>query len=113
MAPQKLEGLLKQEPSIAQVLICGDQKKFVTAILTVENLSVDATSEEKQNLINKLTTHVQKVNSVLASFEAIKKFEVVFETWSVDNGCLTPSMKVKRKFVQKRYEHLINQMYED
>jgi len=113
VAPQKLEGLLKQEPSIAQVLICGDQKKFVTAILTVENLSVDATSEEKQNLINKLTTHVQKVNSVLASFEAIKKFEVVFETWSVDNGCLTPSMKVKRKFVQKRYEHLINQMYED
>jgi len=113
VAPQKLEGLLKKEPSIAQVLICGDQKKFITAILTVENLSVDATSEQKQSLLNKLTEHVQKINSELASFESIKKFEVVFETWSVDNGCLTPSMKVKRKFVQKRYEHLINQMYEE
>lgn len=113
VAPQKLEGLLKKEPSIAQVLICGDQKKFITAILTVESLSVDATSEQKQNLLNKLTEHVQKINSELASFESIKKFEVVFETWSVDNGCLTPSMKVKRKFVQKRYEHLITQMYEE
>jgi len=111
VAPQKLEGLLKQEPSIAQVFICGDQKKFVSAIITVENLPVDATIEDKTTTLNKINQHIQKVNSILASYESIKKFEIVYETWSVENGCLTPSMKVKRKFIEKRYQHIIDEIY--
>lgn len=111
VAPQKLEGLLKQEPVIAQVFICGDQRKYVTALLTVESLPVDASTEEKNQVLQKIKTHVQKVNSQLASFETIKKFEVLFEVWSPENGCLTPSMKVKRKFIENRYAHILNDMY--
>lgn len=111
VAPQKLEGLLKEEPLISQVLICGDQKKYITALITVESLPVDATAEMQNAVLQKIKTQIQKVNSQLASFETIKKFEVIFEVWSVDNGCLTPSMKVKRKFIQNRYAHIIDDMY--
>lgn len=111
VAPQKLEGLLKQEPIISQVFICGDQKKFISALITVESLPVDASSEQKNEIMLRLKAQVQKVNSQLASFETIKKFEVLFEVWSVENGCLTPSMKVKRKFIQNRYAHIIDEMY--
>jgi long-chain acyl-CoA synthetase len=111
VAPQKLEGLLKQEPIVSQVFICGDQKKFVSALITVESLQVDATAEQKNIVLQKIKVQVQKVNSQLASFETIKKFEIIFEVWSVENGCLTPSMKVKRKFIQNRYAHIIDDMY--
>ena len=111
VAPQKLEGLLKQEPIVSQVFICGDQRKFISALITVESLPVDATAEQKNEVLQKIKAQVQKVNSQLASFETIKKFEVLFEVWSVENGCLTPSMKVKRKFIENRYAHIIDDMY--
>ncbi len=111
VAPQKLEGLLKQEPVISNVFICGDQQKFIAALISVESLSAEATSEERDVILAKIKTHVQNVNSQLASYESIKKYEVLFETWSVENGCLTPSMKVKRKFVEKRYAHVIDSLY--
>ncbi|AZZ37646.1 long-chain fatty acid--CoA ligase [Bdellovibrio sp. qaytius] len=111
VAPQKLEGLLKEEPVISQVFICGDQKKYISALITVESLPVDATAEAKSAVLQAIKIQVQKVNSQLASYESIKKFEVLFEVWSVENGCLTPSMKVKRKFIENRYAHIIDDMY--
>ena len=111
VAPQKLEGLLKEEPIVSQVLICGDQKKYISALITVESLPTDATAEAKAEVLQKIKAQVQKINSQLASYETIKKFEVLFEVWSVENGCLTPSMKVKRKFIQNRYAHIIDDMY--
>ncbi len=111
VAPQKLEGLLKQEPLISNVLVCGDQQKFVAALISVESLQANATGEERKLALAKIKTQVQNVNSQLASFESIKKYEVLFEAWSVENGCLTPSMKVKRKFIEKRYSHVIDSIY--
>lgn len=111
VAPQKLEGLLKQEPVISNVFICGDQQKFVAALISVESLAAEATSEERDAVLTKIQTQVQNINSQLASYESIKKYEVLFEVWSVENGCLTPSMKVKRKFIEKRYAHIIDSLY--
>lgn len=111
VAPQKLEGLLKQEPIVSQVFICGDQRKFISALITVESLPIEATAQQKAEVLQKIKAQVQKVNSQLASFETIKKFEVLFEVWSVENGCLTPSMKVKRKFIENRYAHILDDMY--
>ena len=106
VAPQKLEGLLKQDPLISQVLIIGDQRKFISAIISVE-----IASENNAVTLEKIKQHIQKINSTLASYDAIKKFEVVFEFWTIDNGCLTPSMKVKRKILEKKYSDLIEKIY--
>ena len=106
VAPQKLEGLLKQEPSISQVLIVGDQRKFVAAIISVEQ-----THTEPGQLSERIKSHILKVNSILASYESIKKFEIIFEAWTIESGELTPSMKVKRKFLEKKYSEIIDKMY--
>ncbi|MBC7465347.1 MAG: long-chain fatty acid--CoA ligase [Bdellovibrio sp.] len=125
VAPQKLENLLKQDPMIAQVLIHGDQKKFISAIISVEEPAVKAwadsqnipyqdISEIYQNpaLRLRVQKQIQKTNSEIANYEAIKKFEIVSDTWSVENGALTPSLKVKRKFIETKYAELISEMYE-
>lgn len=125
VAPQKLEGLMKQEPLISQILIHGDQKKFVSALISIEEaqLKTWANSQhitylDAQDLYRnpalrvRLQKHVQNVNSHLASYESIKKFEIVPETWTVENGLLTQSLKVKRKIVEQKYAQLINEMYE-
>ncbi len=106
VAPQKLEGLLKQEPVIAQVLIIGDQRKFISALISVE-----ITTDQPEIITEKIKRHIQKINSTLASYDAIKKFEIVFEAWTVDNGGLTPSMKVKRKVLEKQYSVIIEKIY--
>ena len=106
VAPQKIEGLLKQEPLISQVLVIGDQKKFVSALISCEN-----STESQESVLDKIHQQIQKTNSILASYESIKRYEVVFESWTVDNGALTPSMKVKRKFLEKKFAELIEKIY--
>jgi long-chain acyl-CoA synthetase len=125
VAPQKLEGLLKQEPLISQVLIHGDQKKYIIALITFEpaqieqwaksqNIEYTSVDELYNNISLKvrIQKHIQATNSKLSSFEAIKKFEILKDTWTVDNGSLTQSLKVKRKFLESRYIDLIKEIYD-
>ena len=125
VAPQKLEGLLKQEPLISQVLIHGDQKKYIIALITVDelqiknwaknqNINFDTMEDLYNNLALKMRIqkHIQNCNIKLASFEAIKKFEILRDTWSIENGGLTQSLKVKRKYLERKYADLIHEIYE-
>jgi long-chain acyl-CoA synthetase len=125
VAPQKLEGLMKQEPLISQILIHGDQKKFVSALISIEEpqlkswaQSQNITYTDWQDLYQnpalrvRIQKHIQSVNSQLASYESIKKFEIVPDSWTVENGLLTQSLKVKRKVVEQKYTELLNEMYE-
>ncbi|MEQ1723283.1 MAG: AMP-binding protein, partial [Pseudobdellovibrio sp.] len=125
VAPQKLEGLLKQDPIISQVLIHGDQRKFVIAILNFDEIQIKQWAdnqglvyEKVQDIYNspllkvRMQKHIQSVNSKLASFEAVKKFEIVNDAWTVENGSLTQSLKVKRKHLEFKYSDLIESIYE-
>ncbi len=105
VAPQKIENLLKQNPLISQILVIGDQQKYISAIISVEK---DEISPED---INEIKKSIHQVNSILPSYESIKKFEIVNEAWTTANSSLTPSMKVKRKFLEKKYSSLIQKMY--
>lgn len=119
VAPQKLEGLLKEEPLISQVLIMGDQQKFISALISVESFptatgvvnAIDLTDDQKKTIEERIHKYILQMNSHLASYEAIKKFKVIFEPWNVENGSLTPSLKVKRKFLEKKYAQLIDDLY--
>ncbi len=125
VAPQKLEGLLKQEPLISQVLIHGDQKKYIIALITVDEIQIQSWAknqniifEKIEELYNNLALkmriqkHIQNCNTTLASYEAIKKFEILRDTWTIDNGGLTQSLKVKRKYLEQKYADLIHEIYE-
>lgn len=125
VAPQKFEGLLKQDPLVSQVLIHGDQKKFIVALISFDEIQIKQWAQTQDLTYDKITDlyqhpalrtrlqkHVKNINSQLASFEAIKKFEIVTDSWTVENGCLTQSLKVKRKFVEAKYAEIISEMYE-
>ena len=107
VAPQKLEGLLKQEPTVSQALIIGDQKKYITALVSVDPATHPDTTETR----DKVKAQIQKINSHLSSYESIKKFEIIFAAWTVESGDLTPSMKIKRKILESKYTKLIEDMY--
>ena len=119
VAPQKLEGLLKEEPLISHVLIVGDQQKFISALIAVESFATatgpvnasDLSEDQKKMIEERIHKDILQINSNLASYEAIKKFKIIYEPWTADNGCLTPSLKVKRKFLEKKYASLIESIY--
>jgi long-chain acyl-CoA synthetase len=126
IAPQKLEGLLKMNSIISQVLIHGDQKKFVVALLTLDQLILEKIAQEKkwsynhwQDLVSQVEVEslvrraVADANAQLASFEMIKKFKILHEEFTVENGSLTPSMKIKRKYLDTKFKLIIESLYND
>jgi long-chain acyl-CoA synthetase len=124
IAPQKLEGLLKTNPLIAHVLVHGDQKKYVVALITLEKAHLVSFAKEKgisYQDVSQLTQHPQVLESIrksvaeanrsLASFESIKRFSVLPVEFSVDSGELTPSLKVKRKVLDQKFKKEIEALY--
>ena len=125
VAPQKLEGLLKQDPLVSQVLIHGDKRKFICALISFDEPQLKRWADSQQIKFTqvlelyqspilkvRIQKHIQGLNTKLASFEAIKKFEIVFEAWTVENGSLTQSLKVKRKYLETKYADLLAEIYE-
>ncbi|HEX3475543.1 MAG TPA: long-chain fatty acid--CoA ligase [Kofleriaceae bacterium] len=126
IAPQSIEGKLKAVcPYISQVIIHGDKRNFVTALVSLDEEAtmkwardnglggkpygeVVKTDQVKQLL----APYFDQVNKTLAKYESVKQFAVLPRDLSVDEGELTPSLKVKRKVVEKRYAALLDKMYE-
>ncbi|MCY1055925.1 long-chain fatty acid--CoA ligase [Nannocystis sp. SCPEA4] len=119
VAPQKIEALLKTKPILSEAVVIGDGRKYCVVLVTVDKEKLAAWSQRTGNPADINSEAVQKeiqgylddVNQGLASFESVKYFRVAPEEFSVDNGMLTASFKVKRKEVSKRYKALIDAMY--
>lgn len=125
VAPQKLENLLKLSPLISQVLIYGDQEKYVVALLTLnpERVAEYArthhishqdmkTLSQHPHIKGLIRNLVAEVNSKLSSSETIKNFAILSFDFTVEAGELTPSLKVKRKFCSEKYKDAIKALYE-
>jgi long-chain acyl-CoA synthetase len=126
IAPQAIEGKLKAQcPFISQVIVHGDKRNFVTALVSLDEEAtmvwardhgmngkpygeVVGTEQVKQLL----APYFDQVNKSLAKYETVKQFAVLPRDLSVDEGELTPSLKVKRKVVEKKYAALLDKMYE-
>ena len=102
VAPQPIENALKSSPKIREALVLGDGKKFIAALIVP---APGATREE-------IAAEVEKVNSTHASFERIKRFELIPDDLTIENGFLTPSLKLKRKAVAERHRDLIERLFE-
>jgi long-chain acyl-CoA synthetase len=126
IAPQAIEGKLKAScPFISQVIIHGDKRNFVTALVTLDEEATLAwakdhglagkpyaelvkTSEAKQLI----APYFDEVNKTLAKYETVKQFAILPKDLSVDDGELTPSLKVKRKVVEQKYAGVLDRMYD-
>lgn len=109
VAPQKIEGRLKEHPYISQVLVYGDQKKYITALLQLNSETTGNVS--RQDIEEQIRNHVAEVNSELSSYETVKKFSLVTDPWTIENGLLTPSLKLKRKALIALYKDLLESLY--
>ena len=101
--PARIEGMLKKEPAINQVLLIGDRMPYVTALFTVHG-----TPQEAQVPVEKA---VKTVNKQLASFEQVRKFKILERDFSIEQGELTPTMKVRRGRVLENHRALVSEMY--
>ncbi len=124
VAPQKIEGLLKLNPLISHVLIHGDRKKYVVALVTLNESFAKQLAKNKGwsfrdfralTQIPEMRESVKKiiadVNAQLASFETIKNFAILPEDFSLEKGELTPSLKIKRKACDEKYHQYIEELY--
>jgi long-chain acyl-CoA synthetase len=124
VAPQKLENLMKNNAFVSNVLIHGDNKKYIVALITLDPIYLKKFASEKgisyQNEAS-LTQHpmvlemvrkaVAEVNTHLASYETIKRFSILPQDFTVEAGELTPSLKVKRKVLDQKFKKQIDALY--
>ncbi len=125
VAPSAIEGLIATSPYISQVCVIGDRRKYLTALITVDQDNIKAYAAENgiagdsldellaSERINGLIQGIiDEKNTHFASFETIKKFRLL-EEFSIENGMLTPTLKVKRNIAMERFADVIDSMYEE
>ncbi len=123
VAPQNIENLLKPQRGVSQVVVVGDKRKFLSALITLDLEEMAAVLEtdlpemeacvDHKGVIGVLQGYVDEVNRGLASYETIKKFQILPKDFSVEDGELTPTLKVKRRVIQKTYVDLIDGFYSE
>jgi long-chain acyl-CoA synthetase len=124
VAPQKLENLLKSTSLVSNVLIYGDQQKYIVALVTldeqqVKNFAVDKNLGEAtitavynhKKVFEEIRKNITLVNSKLAHHESIKKFSILPHDFTIEAGELTPSLKLKRKFLDQKYRSQLEALY--
>ncbi|MBI5525348.1 MAG: long-chain fatty acid--CoA ligase [Deltaproteobacteria bacterium] len=126
IAPQKIENLLIADPYIAQAVVIGDERHFLTALISPSMDAVARFAKEKglgpaagerataathPQVIAFIRERVELANRQLAKFETIKEFRLLPCELTQETGELTPTLKLKRKVVKEKYKDLIEQMY--
>ncbi|NRA66582.1 MAG: long-chain fatty acid--CoA ligase [Pseudobacteriovorax sp.] len=109
VAPVPIEDSLKAISVVQDAMIIGDNQKYCVALVSLDAEVVADKSPE--SFKQELSQHLEDVNRPLASFESIKRIGVMKESFSVESGSLTPTLKVKRKVVTEQQESFINQIY--
>ena len=124
VAPQLLENRLKQSRFIEQVMVVGEGEKMPAALIQPnfeflfswaerQKIAVGENSDIVLNekVIERIQQEVDVANEDFAKWEKVKQFRLTPDVWSVDDGHLTPTMKLRRKIVKEKYINLYNDIY--
>ena len=120
IAPQKLENKMKVSSSlISQVLVHGDKRNYCVALITLDEEALVAMRDghesplngKSERVITQVEESIRKVNKELPRHETIKKYILLEEDFSVERGELTPSLKLKRRVIEKRYQERLDALY--
>jgi long-chain acyl-CoA synthetase len=123
IAPQSIEALLEQSPWIAHGVVVGESRNHLTALITLNHAALAQWAVERsrpsepQALAQDPEVHamiqldIDRVNHRLARFESVKGFAILPDEFSIDGGELTPTGRVKRAVVEKRYATTIDRLY--
>jgi len=124
IAPSRIEGIMITSRYINQISVLGDKRPYLTALITLNTETVEEYAQtsnipytladdlmEHPEIVRLMESEIKQRNRQLASFETIKKIAIVPE-FTVDNGMLTPTMKVKKSRAAECYRDRIDAMYE-
>ncbi len=124
IAPQPIEAELKRSPLVDNAVIIGDRRPYLVVLLSPnteelerwargEGYAFTSTEEITRHpkMVEAFAAVVETANEKLASYEQIKKHAVLPLMLSIDDGTLTPTLKVKRRVVEKQYLDLIERLY--
>jgi long-chain acyl-CoA synthetase len=124
--PQPIENKLKANSLVAQAAMVGDKHKFACVLLSPNFAALEAWAKgqgiatgdraalvKDPKVVQLYQQIVDKVNAELPSYESMKRMSVVPDEWSIEEGELTPSMKLKRRVVEKKYAKEIAEFYAD
>jgi len=125
IAPQVIENMLKYSPWISQVVVIGDRRPYLTALITLDQEKVTAFAEQKSipfkdfpeliahpDVQQLVANAVQDVNANLARVEQIKKWHVFDSDFAMENEEVTPTLKVRRKAIMDKNADLIEELYQ-
>ncbi|NLR94704.1 AMP-dependent synthetase/ligase [Flammeovirga agarivorans] len=124
ISPQFLENKLKESFFIEQVAVVGNHQKFPAALIVPNYDALEKWCEENhifdtapQNIIQnpevlkKFKREVMQANKDFARYEQVQKFKLLENEWTIDTGEVTPTLKPKRKIINEKYKHLIDEIY--
>lgn len=124
IAPQVMENKFKESRFIEQLMVIGEGEKHASAIIQPDfaflegwcnrkNVEYNNPSDVIKNtkVIDRITKEVEELNKGFAHYEQIKKFELVDTQWGIPSGELTPTLKLKRKFILSKYQNLVDKIY--
>ncbi len=126
VAPQPIENALKSSPYLLNAMVVGDRRSYVVALLVANVNTISAKAAEQQitfaspaELISHpwvrslIDAEVKRVTAHLAQYESIKRFALIPEDFTFDNGSLTFTLKLKRRVVEQHYRKIIDELYGD
>lgn len=125
IAPQNIENLIRTLPLISQVMVYGDRRKYLTALITLNEQEL-RNFAERENLVGvepaglsdhpkilqAVSDQVQAVNSRLAPYEQIKRFIILPQDFTEESGELTPTLKLRRREITKHYGDRLDGLYD-
>ncbi len=101
ISPSKIENLLCLNEKIKQSLVYGDKKTYLVALIVSDN-------EENRSEIN---LYIENLNKNLQTIEKVKKIKIIKDEFTIENGMLTPTLKLKRKKILEKYKEDLEKLY--
>jgi long-chain acyl-CoA synthetase len=124
IAPTPIENLFSASEFVDQFVLIGDKRMFLTALIVPDYEAIKEYADshripynnlddlvKKKEIYDLFEKELTKFQKKLANYEKVRKFALLEKPFTLENGEITPSLKVKRKIVEEKYSHLIEEMY--
>ena len=126
ITPSEIENQLKFSPYISDAIVIGDKRPYLTCLVMIDQENVEKFAQDQsvpftnyasltraKQVLDLIWGEIEKVNANFARVEAIKKFYLIEQQLTPEDEELTPTMKLKRAFVNQKYASEIESMYRD
>ena len=124
VAPQLLENRFKQSRFIEQIMVVGEGEKMPAALIQPDfeylnewakanQITIPENSDIilNEKVLDQFQKEVDEANEKFAKWEKVKQFRLTPDVWSISEGHLTPTMKLRRKIIREKYQELYNDIY--